>query len=318
MPHAGAPHLYRARAEARGAFCASTIATAAWAFPSFAMLRGGWAIRWSSSRSSCPATRTFTRQLQVIQDSRADAIVLWTDEAASGPDPEADARPGHEAARLRLLSHAGARRCWPRPAPAAEGFEAVFPYDPTRNDPRWLDFNRRFEARFHEQPEQFASLAYDAMNALLDSICKAGLNRARIHDALADIEQYDGVTGHMIFDPNQKNVAPMYLGTVHNGAITYRPASMKARRDSNGAGGCLAVRRLPTRAWERMESSSWARTLAARQLDRRAWCCSGRARSSLLDRRNSCRRCTRRRGDNDGPSSPSKAARTGAQLPPRW
>jgi branched-chain amino acid transport system substrate-binding protein len=32
---------------------------------------------------------------------------------------------------------AGARR---------EGFEAVFPYDPTRNDPRWLDFNRRFEA----------------------------------------------------------------------------------------------------------------------------------------------------------------------------
>jgi hypothetical protein len=110
--------------------------------------------------------------------------------------------------------------------PAAEGFEAVFPYDPTRNDPRWLEFNRRFEARFHEKPEQFASLAYDAMNALLDSICKAGLNRARIHDALADIEEYDGVTGHMVFDPNQKNVAPLYLGTVHNGAISYRVALM--------------------------------------------------------------------------------------------
>jgi hypothetical protein len=64
------------------------------------------------------------------------------------------------------------------------------------------------------------------MNALLDSICKAGLNRARIHDALADIEKYDGVTGPMIFDPNQKNVAPMYLGTVHNGAIAYRLATM--------------------------------------------------------------------------------------------
>ena len=101
------------------------------------------------------------------------------------------------------------------------------PYDPTRKDPRWLDFNRRFEARFHEQPEQFASLAYDAMNALLDSICKAGLNRARIHDALADIEEYDGVTGPMVFDPNQKNVAPMYLGTVQHGAITYRLATME-------------------------------------------------------------------------------------------
>jgi hypothetical protein len=110
---------------------------------------------------------------------------------------------------------------------AAEGFEAVFPYDPTRSDPKWLDYNHRFEARFNEKPEQFASLAFDAMNALLDSICKAGLNRARIHDALANIEQYDGVTGHMVFDPNQKNVAPMYLGTVHNGAITYRVASME-------------------------------------------------------------------------------------------
>ena len=153
--------------------------------------------------------------------------MLWTDEIPRPRHPEADAQRGHEAARLRLLSHAGAGSAGRRPALPPKAFEAVFPYDPTRNDPRWLDFNRRFEARFHEQPEQFASLAYDAMNALLDSICKAGLNRARIHDALADIEKYDGVTGHMVFDPNQKNVAPMYLGTVHNGAITYRVATME-------------------------------------------------------------------------------------------
>ena len=111
---------------------------------------------------------------------------------------------------------------------AAEGFEAVFPYDPTRDDSKWVDFNGRYEGRFHEQPEQFASLAYDAMNQLLGSICKAGLNRARIHDALADIAEYDGVTGHMTFDPNLKNVAHMYLGTVHNGAISYRVATMAA------------------------------------------------------------------------------------------
>ena len=29
----------------------------------------------------------------------------------------------------------------------------------------------------------------------------------------------------MIFDPNQKNVAHMYLGTVHNGTISYRVAT---------------------------------------------------------------------------------------------
>jgi hypothetical protein len=31
----------------------------------------------------------------------------------------------------------------------------------------------------------------------------------------------------MVFDPNQKNTAPLYLGTVHDGAITYRVATME-------------------------------------------------------------------------------------------
>jgi ABC-type branched-subunit amino acid transport system substrate-binding protein len=173
-----------------------------------------------------PGDTDFTRQLRVIQESRTDAIVLWTDEIPAARILNQMRSLGmkqrvfgsYRTLGPELLAEAG---------PSAEGFEAVFPYDPTRNDPRWLDFNRRFEDRFHEKPEQFASLAYDAMNALLDSICKAGLNRARIHDALADIEHYEGVTGHMIFDPNQKNVASMYLGTVHNGAITYRVAKME-------------------------------------------------------------------------------------------
>ena len=121
-----------------------------------------------------------------------------------------------------LLANAGS---------AAEGFEAVFPYDPSRNDPQWLAFRQRYEARFGEQPEQFAALAFDAMNILLQSICRAGLNRARIQDALNQVYQYDGVTGHMVFDPNNKNVSPMFLGTVHNGKITYRAADMKRGRN---------------------------------------------------------------------------------------
>jgi branched-chain amino acid transport system substrate-binding protein len=173
-----------------------------------------------------PGDTDFAKQLQVIRSSRADAIVLWADETQAATILKQMRAAGmkqpvfgsYRTLGPKLLAEAG---------DAAEGFQAVFPYDPTRNDPRWIDFNQRFEARFHEKPEQFASLAYDAMNALLDSICKAGLNRARIHDALADIEQYDGVTGHMIFDPNQKNVAPMYLGTVHNGAVSYRVATME-------------------------------------------------------------------------------------------
>ncbi len=173
-----------------------------------------------------PGDKDFARELKVIKDSRADAIVLWADEI-----PAAEILKQMRALGMKQRVFGSYRTLGPEllanAGDAAEGFEAVFPYNPTRNDPRWIAFNQRFEARFHEKPEQFASLAYDAMNALLDSICKAGLNRARIHDALADIETYDGVTGPMIFDPNQKNVAPMYLGTVHNGAIAYRPATME-------------------------------------------------------------------------------------------
>jgi ABC-type branched-subunit amino acid transport system substrate-binding protein len=173
-----------------------------------------------------PGDTDFSRELQIIRDSRVDGIVLWADQVeAAGILKQMRAMGmkqrvfgSYRTLGPDLLTQAGN---------AAEGFEAVFPYDPTRKDLRWHDFNRRFEARFNEKPEQFASLAYDAMNALLESICKAGLNRARIHDALADIEEYDGVTGHMVFDPLQKNVAPMYLGTVQDGAITYKLATME-------------------------------------------------------------------------------------------
>jgi ABC-type branched-subunit amino acid transport system substrate-binding protein len=172
-----------------------------------------------------PGDTDFTRELKVIQSSRVDAVVLWADEVPTAAILKQARALGmkqrffgaHRTLGPDLLTQAG---------DAAEGFEAVFPYDPTRQDPRWLDFNQRFEARFKQKPEQFAALAYDAMNALLDSICRAGLNRARIHDALADLETYDGVTGHMVFDPLQKNVAPLYLGAVHNGSITYRVALM--------------------------------------------------------------------------------------------
>jgi ABC-type branched-subunit amino acid transport system substrate-binding protein len=173
-----------------------------------------------------PGDTDFSQQLKVIRSSRADAIVLWTDEAQAATilkqlRAAGMMQPVFGAYRTlgpTLLAEAGS---------AAEGFEAVLPYDPSRQDPRWLDFNSSFQDRFNEKPEQFASLAYDAMNALLDSICKAGLNRGRIHDALADIVDYEGVTGHMVFDPNQKNVAPLYLGKVHNGAVTYRVATME-------------------------------------------------------------------------------------------
>jgi len=168
----------------------------------------------------------FRRQLQVIEDSRVDAIVLWTDVAPAAMILQQMQELGmkhrvfgsHRTIGDELIKLAGS---------AAEGFEAVFPYDPNRPDPAWLEFSAHYEARFHEKPDHFAALAYDQMKILLGAICRAGLNKGRIRDALTATETYKGVTGDMIFDPNCKNIAPLFLARVHSGTIDYRPITME-------------------------------------------------------------------------------------------
>lgn len=172
-----------------------------------------------------PGDTDFRSQLQVIEDSRVDGIVLWTDVASAAAilqqmhelGMKQRAFGSHRTIGDELIKLAG---------PASEGFEAVFPYDPTRTDSRWQDFVTRYESRFHEKPDHFAALAYDAMNILLDSIRRAGLNRGRIRDALTGVESYRGVTGQMTFDPNCKNISSLFLASVHNGAIQYRRMPM--------------------------------------------------------------------------------------------
>jgi branched-chain amino acid transport system substrate-binding protein len=183
-----------------------------------------------------PGDTDFRRQLAVIEDSRVDGIVLWTD-------------IGPAAMILRQMQELGMKQrvfgshrtigdeLTKLAGSAAEGFEAVFPYDPTRTDPRWQDFKSRFEARFHEAPDHFAVLAYDAMQILLDAICRAGLNKGRIRDALTGIKSYKGVISDMVFDPNCKNIAPLFLARVHDGNIDYRKITMGrpyARVGENG------------------------------------------------------------------------------------
>jgi len=187
-----------------------------------------------------PGDTDFRHQLQVIEDSRVDAIVLWTDIGPAAMILQQMQELGMKQRVFgshRTIGGTIGDELVKLAGPAAEGFEAVFPYDPTRTDPRWLDFNARYEARFHEKPDHFASLAYDAMQILLDAICRAGLNKGRIRDALTGVESHKGVTGDMVFDPNCKNIAPMFLARVHNGSIEYRRITMEkpyARVGENG------------------------------------------------------------------------------------
>ena len=192
-----------------------------------------------------PGDQSFTRELQVINDSRVDAIVLWADAPAAGTilkqmQQMGMKQPVFGAWRVLgdgLFANAGK---------AAEGLEVVYPYNPDRDDPLWLDFQKRFTARYQAKVDSFSALGFDTMNILLDAICRAGLNRGRIRDALYGLERYNGVTGEMVFDPNAKNVAPLWLGKVKDGKVAWRRYTMDvpyAKVGENGvdyAGPALA------------------------------------------------------------------------------
>jgi branched-chain amino acid transport system substrate-binding protein len=172
-----------------------------------------------------PGDMDFTRQLKVIDDSRVDGIVLWADAAPAGMILKqmrdlGMKQPVFGSARVvgdELFRIAGT---------AAEGLEVVYPYDPNRDDPAWVGFNQRLRAKYNAPSDAFSALAFDTMSLLLDRICRVGLNRGLIRDALYSIERYKGVTGEMTFDPNAKNIAPLFLGKVKDGKITYRRYSM--------------------------------------------------------------------------------------------
>ena len=173
-----------------------------------------------------PGDTDFRRQLGVIQDSNVDAIVMWADQVAAGNILKQMREMGM---KQRVF---GAYRVYGEEmlriaGPAAEGLEFVYPFDPTREDPLWTDFKARFAKRFDQAPDTFAALGYDGMRILLDSICRAGLNRARIRDVFYGMERYTGVTGEMVFDPNAKNIAPLFLGTIHNGKAQFRREPMQ-------------------------------------------------------------------------------------------
>ena len=185
-----------------------------------------------------PMDRTFTRELQVINDSRADGILLWADSAAAGTILKEMRQMGMKQpvfGSFRVVGDDLLRIA----GESAEGLQVVYPFDPDRDDAVWADFQKRFRTAYHTGVDAFSALGFDTMNILLGAICRGGLNRGRIRDALYSVERYKGVTGEMIFDPNAKNIAPMYLGTVKNGKFTWRRYSMDkpyATVGENGVG----------------------------------------------------------------------------------
>ena len=123
--------------------------------------------------------------------------------------------------------------------PAAEGLVAVSAMDPSRQDPKWQAFRQHFLKRFQTEPDPYASYAYDGMTILIGAIRKAGLNRARIMDALRkhEMKPYEGVSGRAFFDYALNNIAPVSLARVKDGHFEYWRAIRTDEKGEAAAAG---------------------------------------------------------------------------------
>jgi ABC-type branched-subunit amino acid transport system substrate-binding protein len=77
-------------------------------------------------------------------------------------------------------------------------------------------FSENFEARFGTPPDYRSLQTYDAVNLLIGAIRKAGLNRARIRDALRALSPWQGISGPIVWDALGQNVRTVRLATVAN------------------------------------------------------------------------------------------------------
>lgn len=93
-----------------------------------------------------------------------------------------------------------------------EGWYVVFNGDATPGEPgRFEDFDRRFRARYGEQPSQYAANAYDLTAAVLEATRRVGPDRGKIATEVLSGTYEAAIRGPLRFAPN---------GDVQGGQLT--------------------------------------------------------------------------------------------------
>jgi len=171
-------------------------------------------------------------QVAVLKQADPDAVVFWGNPAETGPAAARLREAGVKAAFFgfdRIVDPEFIRLA----GSASEGITAAYFFDPNKTDALWTGFVSRFEKRFGVKPDAYAGYSYDGAQMLIEAIRKAGPNRFRVHDVMASLNEYQGVTGYMRFDGRWDNIAPIVLAQFQRGRWHFRnPDGMKQARAS--------------------------------------------------------------------------------------
>ncbi len=109
---------------------------------------------------------------------------------------------------------------------AAEGVIAANLWDPTQENAKLDAFKINYRERWNAEPETYAAHAYDGMTMLIEAINEAGLNRAKIRDALERRREdtFHGVTGEIPLNDVYTDVGPISIAIVKNGRWIFSSA----------------------------------------------------------------------------------------------
>jgi branched-chain amino acid transport system substrate-binding protein len=167
-------------------------------------------------------------QIQAIKNSEPDAVFFYGQPDDIGYAAAQFRKAGIKAQFFgfdRLKEEAFAQNA----GAAAEGTTISYFFNPERTDPPWVEFVQKFQKRYGEKPDIYAAYGYDGAKLMIQAIKKAGPNRFRVRDYLANLDEYDGVTGHMIFDGRWDNIVPMALAHFEKGQWHFDPTTPVAK-----------------------------------------------------------------------------------------
>jgi ABC-type branched-subunit amino acid transport system substrate-binding protein len=170
--------------------------------------------------------KDFSAQLERIRKISPDAILIWGNALESGLILKQIRemgmnQPVYGSDRMVnpvFLKTAGSY---------TNGIVTTCQYNPESDNPGLKAFRAEYSKRFGQEADVFAAHAYDGMNIIIDAIKKAGLNRVLIRDVLTDLktfQNYNGITGTIIFDKSWNDISNIYIAEVSDGKFRFSPA----------------------------------------------------------------------------------------------
>jgi len=180
----------------------------------------------------------FKTQLERVKETNPDAILVWGNAKESGLILKQIRATG-----LKQPVYGSDRMVSPEflkiAGNTAEGIVTTCQYNPDSNNPNLKTFQINYLKRFNQEPDVFATHAYDGMNILIEAIKKVGLNRVLIRDVLTDrktFQGYQGITGKIELDQSWNEMRDIFIAKGNKGKFEFSaapPLDMKQRRGSS-------------------------------------------------------------------------------------